>query len=83
MFEEANLLAAGEIFRTYGTQADPVREQIVGEIVEIDGQPTWTLQATYAATIDGDRRSDDWTLWIGFADNELTILCAQGPADVD
>lgn len=81
-FEEANLQAGGELFRIYGAAGDPVREQVTGNAVDIDGQPAWKLDGTYAVTVDGERRSDAWMLWIGFANGQLTVLCAEGPADV-
>jgi len=82
-FEDANLIAGGEMFRVYGAEADPLREQITGEAVEIDSQPVWKLDGTYAVMVDGERRSDAWMLWVGFADDGFTVLCADGPADID
>jgi hypothetical protein len=81
-FEDANLIAAGEMFRTYGHDPDPVREAVTGQFVTIGGIDAWKLDATIAATVDDTRRHDTWMLWIGFADGQLAVLCAQGPADV-
>jgi hypothetical protein len=81
-FEEANLVAAGEMFRTYGLDADPVREQVTGDLVDVRGEPAWKLDGTYAVTVDGSRRSDTWMLWVGFDGDAFSVLCAVGPDDV-
>jgi len=78
-FEDANLLAAGEMFRIYGADADPVREQVTGEVVVIDGVPAWKLDAAVAVTVEGQRRADRWMLWVGGVDDGLAVLCAVGP----
>lgn len=82
-FEDANLVAGGEMFRVYGAEADPLREQVSGEAVEVDGLPVWKLDGTFAVTVDGERRSDAWMLWVGFAEDGFVVLCADGPADID
>jgi hypothetical protein len=81
-FEEANLVAAGEMFRTYGLAADPVLEEVTGEPVDVGGEPAWKLDATYAVTVDGSRRSHTWMLWLGFDGDTFSVLCAVGPDDV-
>lgn len=81
-FEDANLVAGGEMFRVYGSGADPVREQVGGEVVTIDGESAWKLDATFAVTVDGERRVDAWMLWLGTVDDDFVVLCAAGPADV-
>lgn len=79
-FEEAALIALGEMFRTYGTAADPVPTDVTGEIVTRDGQPVWRIDGTYEVTVDGERRADHWTLWIGTTDDApLAVLSTAGP----
>lgn len=80
-FEEAALIAAGEMFRVYGADADPLPLAVTGDIVDRDGQPVWRLDATYTVTIDGERRNDRWILWIGASDEApLAVLDTDGPS---
>lgn len=79
-FEEAALVALGELFRIYGTDAAPAPLEVSGEIDTHDGQQVWRLDGTYEVTIDDQRRQQQWTLWIGPTDDSpLAVLDADGP----
>jgi hypothetical protein len=79
-FEEAALVALGELFRIYGTDAAPTPLEVSGEIDTHDGHEVWRLDGTYEVTVDNQRRHHRWTLWIGPTDDSpLTVLDADGP----
>lgn len=79
-FEEAALVALGELFRIYGTEAAPAPLEVSGEIDTHDGQQVWRLDGTYEVTIDNQRRQQQWTLWIGPTDDSpLAVLDTDGP----
>ncbi|MGH3440819.1 MAG: hypothetical protein ACRDUY_01995 [Nitriliruptorales bacterium] len=77
-FEEAALIALGEMFRVYGSGADPLPLEVTGEIDTHGGQPVWRVDGTYEVTVEGERRADRWTLWIGpTQDATLTVLATE------
>lgn len=79
-FEEAALVALGELFRIHGSDADPVPIEVTGEVVTHDGQQVWRLDGTYEVTIDNQRQQQRWTLWIGPTDaSPLAVLAVDGP----
>jgi hypothetical protein len=79
-FEEAALIALGEMFQVYGADADPLPVKVTGDIDTHDGRPVWRLDGTYEITVDGERQQHAWTLWIGRADEaQLAVVEAEGP----
>lgn len=61
-FEEAALVALGELFRIYGADAGPAPLEVSGEIDTHAGQEVWRLDGTYEVTVDNQRRQHQWTI---------------------
>lgn len=77
--EEASLLAAGELIRTYGLEADPVPVRLLFEPATLDGEPVWKVRALVEVTIAEERVERRWTIWVGLEDERPAVLRAVGP----
>lgn len=80
-FEEASLVALGELFRAY-PDGRPMPVEVTGDIVEVAGAPVWHLEGAYQVTVGGQVRTDRWVLWVGSDGAGLEVVCAIGPAGV-
>lgn len=79
-FEEAALVAHGEMFRIYGREGEPMPVEVSGDIVTHDGRQVWRLDGTYEVTGPDGRQPARWRLWIGATDDAaLTVLKTEGP----
>lgn len=78
-FEEASLVALGELFRIY-PDGRPMPVEVTGDTVEVEGAPAWRLEGDYEVTLDERVRAEHWVLWIGSDGADLRVLCAHGPS---
>lgn len=78
-FEEASLVALGELFRIY-PDGRPMPVEVTGDTVEVEGAAVWRLEGDYEVTIDERVRAERWVLWVGSDGTDLRVLCAYGPS---
>lgn len=81
-FEEAAMIALGELFRVYGADAEPLPAAVRGEPTRIGTAPAWYVDGRYEVTVDGRREVHRWRLWVGNSGDGLAVLCADPPPGV-
>lgn len=78
--EGARAYVLAEIQRLYGRGADPHIASLAAERTSLDGAAAFRLEVTAGFTRDGRQQAEQWTFWVGFADDgEAGVLRSEGP----
>lgn len=79
--EEAGLLAGGALVEIYGLDADPVPARVNSDEDVLDGQTVWRLALSVDVTVDDDRTTHTWTMWVGTPDDGPPAVLRALPGD--